>query len=168
MDEFLDSAHNTLDELWRLPHTYPQNRMIDLMNIISSIVVDACSDSLSTVDIWNINSIHTSQVLGENADTIDSWTHICDSLTRLFWPNNGTNPWTGPPHIPKNAQLFRERLNEIKMIKNLYTQIATIFNEDNQMDKVVLAMFHPFAGKAGPVYSELKCFSKFPRCVLRY
>lgn len=121
--------------------------MIDLMNIISSIVIDACTDSLSTVDIWNINSIHTTQILGENVDTIESWIHICDTLTRLFWPNNSVNPWTGTPHIPKNAQLFRERLNEIKAIKNLYTQIATIFNEDGQMDKVVLAMFHPFAGK---------------------
>lgn len=120
--------------------------MIDLINIISSIVIDACADSLSTVDIWNINSIHSSQVLGDNVDTIDSWIRICDSLTRLFWPNNAANPWTGNPHIPKNAQLFRERLGEIKRIKNLYTQIATIFVEDNQMDKIVVAMFHPFTG----------------------
>lgn len=121
--------------------------MIDLMNIISSTVIDACVDSLSTVDIWNINSIQTSQALGENVDTIDSWIRICDSLTRLFWPNNAANPWTGSPHIPKNAELFRERLNEIKVIKNLYTQIATIFNEDDHMDKVVVAMFQPFAGR---------------------
>lgn len=146
MDEFLDSTHNTLDELWRLPYAYPQNRMIDLINIISSIVIDNCIDSLSTVDIWNINSIHTSQVLSENADIIDSWIRICDSLTRLFWPNNGANPWSGHPHIPKNAQLFQERLAEIKVIKNMYTQIATIFNEDDQMDKIIMAMFHPFTG----------------------
>lgn len=129
--------------------------MIDVINILSSIVIDSCIESLSTVDIWNINSIHTSQILGENMDTIDSWIHICDSLTRLFWPNNGANPWTGSPHIPKNAQLFRERLNEIKVIKNLYTQIATIFNEDNQMDKIVLAMFHPFAGMISFLFVNL-------------
>lgn len=146
LDEFLDSVHTTLDELWRLPHSYPQNRMVDLINIISSIVIEACIDGLNSVDIWNINSVHTNQALSESMDTTDSWIHICDSLTRLFWPNNAANPWTGGPHIPKNAQLFRERLNEIKVIKNLYTQIATIFNDDDRMDKVIAAMFHPFAG----------------------
>lgn len=34
LEEFLDSIHTQLDELWRLPQNYPQNRMIDLMDII--------------------------------------------------------------------------------------------------------------------------------------
>lgn len=34
MEEFLNSTHTVLDEIWRLPHNYPQNRMTDLMNII--------------------------------------------------------------------------------------------------------------------------------------
>lgn len=34
IEEFLNSTHNSLDEIWQLPHNYPQNRMTDLMNII--------------------------------------------------------------------------------------------------------------------------------------
>lgn len=34
LDEFLDSIHTTLEELWRLPNNYPQNRMVDLIDII--------------------------------------------------------------------------------------------------------------------------------------
>lgn len=33
-EEFFDKLHTSLDELWRLPHNYPQNRMADLMDII--------------------------------------------------------------------------------------------------------------------------------------
>lgn len=34
MDDFLHSVNNLLDEIWRLPNNYPQNRMTDLMDII--------------------------------------------------------------------------------------------------------------------------------------
>lgn len=34
LEEFLDTIHTHLDELWRLPYNYPQNRMVDLMDII--------------------------------------------------------------------------------------------------------------------------------------
>lgn len=36
IEEYLNLAHNTLDELWRLSHNYPQNRMADLMDIIGN------------------------------------------------------------------------------------------------------------------------------------
>lgn len=34
IDEFLDRAHQTLDDIWRLPFAYPQNRMKDMLDII--------------------------------------------------------------------------------------------------------------------------------------
>lgn len=33
--EFLDTVHGTLDDIWRLPSKFPQNRMKDLIDIIS-------------------------------------------------------------------------------------------------------------------------------------
>mgnify|MGYP004583354943 CR=1 FL=1 len=39
VEEFLDTSHNTLDELWRLPYQYPQARMVDLMEIIGMDIV---------------------------------------------------------------------------------------------------------------------------------
>lgn len=34
LEEFLDTVHTHLDELWRLPQNYPQTRMTDLLDII--------------------------------------------------------------------------------------------------------------------------------------
>lgn len=34
LEDFLDTIHTHLDELWRLPFNYPQKRMRDLMDII--------------------------------------------------------------------------------------------------------------------------------------
>lgn len=36
IEEFLDSSHNLLDELWRLAYQYPQARMADLLDIIGN------------------------------------------------------------------------------------------------------------------------------------
>ena len=87
------------------------------------------------------------EVLSEITETIESWLHICDTLTRLFWPNNSSHTWIGEPHIPKQAIFFQDRLNEIKSIKNLYRQIASIFCENDRMIKSVKTMFVPFKGK---------------------
>lgn len=37
LTDFLDTIHTTLDDIWRLPHNYPQNRMKDLMDIICKL-----------------------------------------------------------------------------------------------------------------------------------
>lgn len=63
-------------------------------------------------------------------DTIDSWMQLCDSLTRLFWPNYVQHPWVGEPHTYKRGQLFKGRLAEIRNIKSLYKQISTLLHEE--------------------------------------
>lgn len=49
LEEFLDSIHTQLDELWRLPQNYPQNRMIDLMDIICRFESENISRIFSNV-----------------------------------------------------------------------------------------------------------------------
>ncbi|XP_016964184.1 cytoplasmic dynein 2 heavy chain 1 [Drosophila biarmipes] len=129
IEEFLDHAHNNLDELWRLPYNYPQQRMTDLLDIIGKRLLEVCLTQLLAEDIWSLNSSHVNNLMGQSIDTVDAWIQLCDSLTRLFWPNYVKHPWLGDPHVPKRGQLFKERLSEIRSIKQLYKQIATLLDD---------------------------------------
>ncbi|XP_053958646.1 cytoplasmic dynein 2 heavy chain 1 [Anastrepha ludens] len=142
IEEFLDSSHNSLDELWRLPYHYPQARMADLLDIMGNGLLEICVEQLLMEDIWNLNSHHVNMLMSQCIDTADSWMQLCDSLTRLFWPNYVQHPWLGEPHAPKRGQQFKERLSEIKNIKNLYRQIATLLNDEEM--KSMLYESSPF------------------------
>ncbi|XP_061401208.1 cytoplasmic dynein 2 heavy chain 1, partial [Musca vetustissima] len=142
IEEFLDAAHNNFDELWRLPYQYPQNRMADLMDVIGNILIEACLEQLLAEDIWSLNNSHVTSLMSQCIDTAESWMQLCDSLTRLFWPNYVKHPWVGDAHIPKRPEQFKERMLEIKNIKNLYKQISTLL-DDNEI-KELLLMDSPF------------------------
>ncbi|XP_017051507.2 cytoplasmic dynein 2 heavy chain 1 [Drosophila ficusphila] len=129
IEEFLDHAHNNLDELWRLPYNYPQQRMSDLLDIIGKRLLEVCLTQLLAEDIWSLNSSHVNNLMSQSIDTVDAWIQLCDSLTRLFWPNYVKHPWLGDPHLPKRGQQFKERLSEIRSIKQLYKQIATLLDD---------------------------------------
>lgn len=116
---------------------------------LGSDVVEICSDNLNNDDIWNMNSFHITITLNDVQETIEYLLQICDSLTRLFWPNYGLHQWIGEPYIPHRATKFVERLNEIKNIKNLFKQISLIFNHnisgiDEQMQRTIKIMYSPF------------------------
>ncbi|XP_036340109.1 cytoplasmic dynein 2 heavy chain 1-like [Rhagoletis pomonella] len=142
IEEFLDSSHNSLDELWRLPYQYPQERMADLLNSIGNGLLEECIKQLQTEDIWSLSSHHVNALMSLCIDTTESWIQLCDSLTRLFWPNYAQHPWIGVPHVPKRSQQFKERLLEIKNIRNLYKQIATLLNDEEM--KCMLYESSPF------------------------
>lgn len=113
---------------------------------IAANVLEFCADHLSLDDVWNLKSFEVSQTLQDILEIIDAWLHVCDSLTRLFWPNYAQHAWLGSAHIPKNAVAFQERLLEIKNIKNIYKDITCLFNENNQIDKSIRRIFIPFKG----------------------
>lgn len=144
IEEFLDSAHGCLDEIWRLPHHYPQNRMKDIMDVICLSIIEICIENMLNEDIWNINSFHINTILSQVSDIAESWIQLCDSLTRLFWPNYSQHLWLGEPHIPKIANVFKTRLTEIKDIKNLHKQLISLFCEDESFVRSINAMFRPF------------------------
>lgn len=123
-------------------------------------MLEFCSDHLSIEDVWNLKSFEVSQTLRDILEIVESWIQVCDSLTRLFWPNYGQHAWLGEPHIPKNSVLFQERLNEIKNIKNVYKDITCLFNENNQIDKSIRRIFIPFKGCQNiAIYNFYELFS---------
>ncbi|XP_055390537.1 cytoplasmic dynein 2 heavy chain 1 [Condylostylus longicornis] len=128
IEEFLDIAHGSLDEIWKLKYHYPQNRMGDLMDVICNFIIEICTEILLLENIWSLSSYHVNNLMSQAMDITDSWLQLCDTLTRLFWPNYIQHQWLGDPHIPKRGKQFKERLTEIRNIKNLYKQIVTLIN----------------------------------------
>lgn len=96
-------------------------------------------------DVWNVSSYHINNLMNQVLDITESWMQLCDSLTRLFWPNYGQHPWIGKPHSPQQGHLFKERLSEIKGIKNLYKQIITLL--DDHEIRNMLSWNSPFKSK---------------------
>uniref|UniRef100_A0A1I8Q9V5 Dynein heavy chain, cytoplasmic n=1 Tax=Stomoxys calcitrans TaxID=35570 RepID=A0A1I8Q9V5_STOCA len=136
IEEFLDSSHNNFDELWRLPYQFPQNRMADIMDVIGNHLIETCLEQLLGEEIWSLNSSHVNSLMSQCIDTAESWIQLSDSLTRLFWPNYVKHPWVGEAHVPKRAEQFKERVLEIRNIKNLYKQISTLLH-DNEMKEML-------------------------------
>lgn len=112
-----------------MPYNYPQQRMADLLDIMGNRLLEACLVQLLAEDIWSLNSYYVNNLMSQCMDTVDAWMQLCDSLTRLFWPNYVKHPWLGEPHVPRRGQQFKERLGEIRNIKQLYKQIATLLND---------------------------------------
>lgn len=110
--------------------------MADIMDVIGNILIEACLDQLITEDIWSLNNPHVNSLMSQCIDTAESWMQLCDSLTRLFWPNYVKHPWVGEAHVPKRAEQFKERVLEIRNIKNLYKQISTLLH-DNEMREML-------------------------------
>lgn len=122
-------------------------------------VTEFCSDRLNEVDdIWDMKSLQVYQTLNDIFDVIEAWIQVCDSLTRLFWPNYARHTWIGDSHIPKTAAQYSKRLQEIQAIRNVYKEIVCLFNEINQIDKSVRRMFIPFRGF---FFTFLRSFSLF-------
>lgn len=114
---------------------------------IAMNVIDFCSDGLDEIDdIWDAKSLHVFQTLNDIIEVIESWIQVCDSLTRLFWPNYARHAWIGSSHIPKTATTYLERLQQIHTIRNVYKEIMCLFNEINQIDRSVRRIFTPFRG----------------------
>lgn len=110
-------------------------------------VTEFCSDRLNEIDdVWDVKSLHVFQTLNDIIEVIESWIQVCDSLTRLFWPNYARHAWIGGPHIPKTATQYLKRLQEIQAVRNVYKEIVCLFNEINQIDKSVRRIFIPFRG----------------------
>lgn len=111
-------------------------------------ILEFCSDRLYELDdIWDMKSLQVFQTVTDIMEVVDAWLQVCDSLTRLFWPNYGRHAWIGEPHIPKNARAFLERLKEVQNVRNVYKEIVCLFNEINQIDKSHRRIFGPFQGK---------------------
>lgn len=111
-------------------------------------ILEFCSDRLYELDdIWDIKSLMVYQTLTDVTEVVDAWLQVCDSLTRLFWPNYGSHVWIGEPHIPKNARAFLDRLKEVQNVRNVYKEIVCLFNEINQIDKSHRRIFVPFQGE---------------------
>lgn len=130
-------------------------------------VTEFCSDQLNEIDdVWDVKSMHVFQTVNDIIEMFESWIQVCDSLTRLFWPNYGRHAWIGGPHIPKIATQYLKRLQDIQAIRNVYKEIVCLFNEINQIDKSVRRIFIPFRGfLIDLLFSELLfcdcCFYSF-------
>lgn len=145
LEESIDRLHHHLDEMWKSNYHFPQNRMKDILDILAMHVVECCADQLSTEDLWssaNSRSINASML--QVHDILDNWNQVCDSLTRLFWPNYGQHAWLGDPHIPKVGHLLKSRITEISNIKTLHSQLVNLFEDDGNLVRMLNQIFRPF------------------------
>lgn len=142
---FLDAVHALLDDLWRLPERYPQSRMQDLLDVTGSAVVASCAVSLRHDDPFSVDALHTvAEQLGEATELLNMWLRVCDSLTRLFWPNNGQHQWLGEPHRTALALQFVERLQDVGNMRAMFQQIVVVFDGEAAALRRVQGIFQQF------------------------
>lgn len=145
IEDSIDQLNAKLDELWKSPKNYPENRMVDVLDVIALNIVEMCCDQLSNDDLWSGNTLTTTANITHVQDVLDSWNQVCDTLTRLFWPNYAQRQWLGEPHTPRFGTLFKARLHEITTLRSLHTELSHLFTDDPQTLNTMLGqMFRPF------------------------
>ncbi|XP_062711545.1 cytoplasmic dynein 2 heavy chain 1 [Aedes albopictus] len=144
LDEFIDVCQSHLDEIWRLPNHYPQNRMCSIFDLISSHVVSTCTKHLADLEVWDAGSIYLDEAINHVKETLESWYQTFDSLTRLFWPNYELHAWIGDPYSSKQLNKFRTRFNEILEIKNSKDLLYALFFDNDEYFLHVSDIAEPF------------------------
>lgn len=146
LEDLMDRTQYILDELWRIQNfQYPQNRMISVIDVLSSMIVSCCVDDMNQQDdVWSTGSMNLNELIGHVMDIMNNWTQICDSLTRLFWTNCEQHPWLGSPYIPSLMTRFKLRVEEILDIKQVHKQIAILSSEDETIDLRSRDYFYSF------------------------
>jgi dynein heavy chain 2, cytosolic len=134
LEDLIDRIQYALDEIWRLENfKYPQNRMVSLLDLLSSFVVERCVDELNLQDdVWSLNAVYMNELINDVMDVLNNWNTICDSLTRLFWTNCESHLWLGSPHASQVIEKFKTRLMDILDIwKKVHQQISILTSEDS-------------------------------------
>lgn len=146
LEDLMDRTQYILDELWRIQNfQYPQNRMVSIIDVLSSMIVSCCVDDMNQQDdVWSTSSMNLNELIGHVMDIMNTWIQICDSLTRLFWTNCEQHPWIGKPHIPSLMTRFKLRVEEILDIKQVHQQIAILSSEDETIDLRSRDYFYSF------------------------
>ncbi|XP_053681370.1 cytoplasmic dynein 2 heavy chain 1 [Anopheles nili] len=146
LDELIDVCQSALDEIWRLPNHYPQNRMCSIFDMISVRVVSSCTEHLTELDMWDIGTVSLDDAIGHVKETLDSWIQTFDSLTRLFWPNYEPHPWLGEPYRSKLLNKFQARYKEILEIRHVKDLLYALFFESEKYFPLANEVALPFHG----------------------
>lgn len=146
LDNLMDKMQYILDELWRIQsHQFPQNRMVSIIDVLSQLVVNCCIDDMNEQDnIWTSSSITINNLINNVLDIINNWMQVCDSMTRLFWTNCEHHMWIGSPYVSAIMTKFKNRMQEILEIKQIYKQITILSQEDDTIDMTAKDYFHTF------------------------
>lgn len=146
LEDLMDRTQYILDELWRVPiHQYPQNRMVSVIDVLSSMIVCCCVDDMNQQDdVWITSSMNLNELISHVMDIMNNWIQICDSLTRLFWTNCESHPWIGKAYIPSLMTKFKIRIEEIMDIKQVHKQISLLSTEDETIDMRSRDYFYSF------------------------
>lgn len=146
LEDSLDQLNVKLDELWKSPRNYPENRMVDVLDVIAWTLVELCCDQLNNDDLWSGNTMATTGTITHVQDIIDSWNQVCDTSTRLFWPNYAQRQWLGEPHVPSSGARLKERLDEIGTLRRLHSELSNLLCADETQAtwQLLGQMFRPF------------------------
>lgn len=149
LDNLMDKMQYILDELWRIQsHQFPQNRMVSIIDVLSTLIVNCCIDDINEHDgIWTTGSNTLNNLINNILDITNNWMQVCDSMSRLFWTNCEHHLWIGNPYVPAIMTKFKNRMEEILEIKQIYKQISVLSQEDDTIDMTTKDYFHTFRGK---------------------
>ncbi|KAG1684369.1 Cytoplasmic dynein 2 heavy chain 1 [Nymphon striatum] len=96
--EFIELLYNLLDDIWRQEQVtpgYPQKHMAVLLNVIGSRFVRYVQNQLSNLDLWMDTYSVMEDAMQQGIFICNSWSDICEKLTKTIWPGYAIHPWNG-------------------------------------------------------------------------
>ncbi|GLH06947.1 Cytoplasmic dynein 2 heavy chain 1, partial [Gryllus bimaculatus] len=147
IDDVLETAHNSLDDLWKLDeYPYPQPRMEHLLTITGNALSRFVQSHLKNIHLWEDPFSKVEELISQGINIGEKWIHTCERLTSLFWPNYTPHPWEGPPYSPVYVKNFVNRLQEILRLRTLHRQLIRLLSKSEQLELGTNDSFKPFEG----------------------
>nr|XP_022905741.1 cytoplasmic dynein 2 heavy chain 1 [Onthophagus taurus] len=144
VEDLLENAHNTLDDLWRHEPPFPKVRMENLMEIIASDVIHSINKEITKRDFWLLDFNTAYDILNICTTVGNKWITSCKQLTEVFWPNYSLHIWTGESFVPTNLKHLINGLEKILNIRTIHKQLVRLLTINEQQDLNVDNMFEPF------------------------
>jgi dynein heavy chain 2 len=167
--ELVERTHDVLDDIWRQNEheEYPQDRMIHILDIITSDISSCIQHQLSAFNLMQDRYGKVIEPLRGSRQVCDNLMTTCDTLTSKIWPHTMTNKWNGPPFTSRLLGTLTERLCSIMDIRNAHDLLVQLLSVEEQKELRVNECFDSFHG-----INPLSCSSfstmKWNEAVERY
>ncbi|KAM9801492.1 cytoplasmic dynein 2 heavy chain 1 [Neosynchiropus ocellatus] len=145
--DLVEQSRDVLDDVWRQTDydSYPQTRMVRLMDIIGGALGRYVQKKLSDVKLFEGPFVSVRENLKRGFAICEQWVANCEHLTGQVWKRYAPHPWEGSKHCPPTLHCLTKRLDEVMTLRMFHEKLLCMLPGRHQALSSE-RVFEPFTG----------------------
>uniref|UniRef100_A0A3Q3KJ04 Cytoplasmic dynein 2 heavy chain 1 n=1 Tax=Monopterus albus TaxID=43700 RepID=A0A3Q3KJ04_MONAL len=146
--DLVEQSRDTLDDVWRQTdfETYPETRMVRLMDVIGGTLGRCVQRKLSGLKIFEEPFVSMRESLRVSVAICEQWVLACEHLTGQVWKRYAPHPWKGNKHSPQTLHSLAKRLDEVVSLRMVHEKLLRLLPGGKQQALTADRVFEPFSG----------------------